>query len=122
MEIYSIRLGPVFAATLLSILYLAGCGAPAQGSQEIPVRRYEMRGEILRLDPEHHLATIRGEKIEGWMEAMTMEYPVKDIAEFQTLREGDRIIATVFVRGTDYWIGEIRHRPKKGSTGSRLSP
>jgi protein SCO1/2 len=112
MKTCAIRLVP-FLAMLLGISGLAACTGPVKSAPESPVRRYELRGEVLGLDGKRHIATIKGEKIEGYMEAMTMEYPVKDVAEFQTLHEGDRITATLFVRDIDSWIGEIRHQPKK---------
>ena len=36
---------------------------------------------------------------------MTMEFPVKDQAEFDKLRAGEKINATVFVQGNSYWVG-----------------
>jgi Cu/Ag efflux protein CusF len=74
-----------------------------------PVEGYKLDGTIVSLDPKGHIAKIDGQKIEGWMEAMTMEYPIKDQAEFDALRVGDRITATVFVQGLNFWIGEIHH-------------
>jgi Cu/Ag efflux protein CusF len=41
------------------------------------------------------------------MEAMTMDYPVKDQADLAKLSAGQPITATVFVQGQDFWIGEI---------------
>ena len=67
-----------------------------------------MRGEVIRLDANLKVALIKHEDIAGWMKAMTMEFPVKDQAEFNKLKVGDRITATVFVRDLDYWIGEIQ--------------
>ncbi len=49
------------------------------------------------------------QKIEGWMDAMTMDYPVKDQAGFDTLHVGDHITATVYVQDLNYWLGEIHH-------------
>jgi Cu/Ag efflux protein CusF len=43
------------------------------------------------------------------MEAMTMDYPVKDANEFATLHVGDHITATVFAQDLNYWVGEIHH-------------
>ena len=63
-----------------------------------------MQGEVLKLDPAAQLATVKHGKIEGWMDAMTMEYPVKDKNQFLKLRVGDKIEAKVAVQGTDYWI------------------
>jgi Cu/Ag efflux protein CusF len=44
------------------------------------------------------------------MEAMTMEFPVKDPADFAKLRRGLRIHASVFVQESDlaYWIANIQ--------------
>jgi Cu/Ag efflux protein CusF len=41
------------------------------------------------------------------MEAMTMEFPVKDQAEFDKLRAGETINATVFVQGNSYWVADV---------------
>jgi len=57
---------------------------------------------------------IDGQKIEGWMDAMTMEYPVKNDADYQILRPGQHIQATVFVQGMNFWIGEIREVTPSG--------
>ena len=75
-----------------------------------PTKEYQLHGEVVRLDPQHKIAVIKGEKIEGWMEAMTMEYPVKAPAEFEKLKPGLKIQATVFQRPSslDYWIGNIQ--------------
>ena len=89
-------------AFLLAAILLAACSKPA------PEKRFTLHGEVIGVDPQARIATIKGEKIEGWMEAMTMEYPVKDPAEFAKLAPGNRITATVFVSDTGFHIGEIR--------------
>lgn len=66
-----------------------------------------MKGEVIRMDPQVRTAVIKHEKIEGWMEAMTMEFPVRDAEEFKKLEAGKHITATVFVTEDDYWIGKI---------------
>ena len=72
-----------------------------------PVRRYAMHGEVLRLDADGKIAAIKAGKIGDWMEAMTMEYPVKDAVEFASLHVGDHITATVSVQDLNYWISGI---------------
>ena len=99
-------IGIVLAAGML----LNACSAESSQSSDT-VKRYVMRGEVLRLDQQHNLATIKHEAIKGWMDAMTMDYKVRDRAEFEKLHEHEQIIATVFVQGDDYWIGEIRPAP-----------
>jgi protein SCO1/2 len=93
----------VIRYVLLAIfLLIAGC------AKEVPAHRYSLRGEILRLDPAAHTATIKHEKIDGWMEAMTMEFPVRDSKEFAALRTGEHITATVFVTDSGpYWVSDI---------------
>ena len=90
----------------LLLLMLAGC------AHKTPEKRYPMRGEIKALDASAHTATIAAGKIGDWMEAMTMEYPVKPDAEFQKLHVGDRIEATVVVGDPAYYVTEIKIAPK----------
>ena len=99
---------------ILLFLLLAGCQRTTtttvkEDANDKPIRRYALHGEVLRLDPQGKIAAIKHQKIGDWMEAMTMEFPVKDQKEFDTLRPGETIDATVFVQGdTNYWIGEVK--------------
>ncbi|MGA2770389.1 MAG: copper-binding protein [Bryobacteraceae bacterium] len=89
-------------SVLLLALALAGCGAKNQA------KRYAMEGEVKALDPSTKSATIAHGKIGDWMEAMTMEYPVKPDAEFQKLHVGDHIQATVVVSDDKYYVTEVK--------------
>jgi len=91
-------------SVLLLAIALAGCGARNQA------KRYPMEGEVKALDPAAKSATIAAGKIGDWMEAMTMEYPVKPDAEFQKLHVGDRIQATVVVNDDKYYVTEVKIR------------
>jgi len=105
--------GLVLTASLGSQM---GCGAD-RGKQTTPARaekRYPVRGEVLGLDPQNRVATIKHEEIPGWMEAMTMDFPIRDAAEFNKLSVGDRIEATVFVEEVGFALGEIRVVGKGG--------
>jgi Cu/Ag efflux protein CusF len=84
------------------LLMLAGC------AEKTPVKRYPMTGEIKALDASAHSASIAAGKIGDWMEAMTMDYPVRPDAEFQKLHVGDRIEATVVVTDPDYYVTDIK--------------
>ena len=72
-----------------------------------------MQGEVKALDASAHTASIAAGKIGDWMEAMTMEYPVKPDAEFQKLHVGDRIEATVVVEDPRYYVTDIKILPKR---------
>jgi Cu/Ag efflux protein CusF len=94
---------PVLCAVVTMVL--AGCGHPAPPA---PPKEYPLRGEVVRLDPQVRTATIKHGKIEGWMEAMTMEFPVHDAKEFEKLAVGKQIAATVYVTDDAFWLGNIR--------------
>ena len=70
-------------------------------------QHYQLHGKILRLRPENRIAVIQHEKIEGWMEAMTMEFPVPSLAEYSKLKEGMVIRATVNVNDDYFWLTGI---------------
>ncbi len=77
-------------------------------------KRYPMTGEIKALDVNQKSALIDAGKIGDWMEAMTMDYPVKPDAEFQKLHVGDRIEAVVVVLDPEpgYYVTDVKVVPK----------
>jgi Cu/Ag efflux protein CusF len=91
---------------LILAIGLAGCGAKQES------KRYAMQGEIRSLDPISKSATIKASKVGDWMEAMTMEYPVKPESEFQKLHVGDQIHATVVVSDLKYFVTDVNVTPK----------
>lgn len=89
---------------------LAACSRPKREpsfNYGEPKQKYAMRGEVLRLRPENRIAVVKHEKIDGWMEAMTMEFPVPEPAEYAKLREGSTIRATVLVNDLYFWLADI---------------
>jgi Cu/Ag efflux protein CusF len=85
------------------VLLLASCA-----SKQVPAKRYPMEGEVKALDAPSKTATVAAGKIGDWMEAMTMEYPVKPDSEFQKLHVGDHIQATVVVQDPNYYVTDIK--------------
>ncbi len=91
---------------MMLALLLAACAAKPEG------KRYSMQGEIRSLDPTSKSATISAGKIGDWMEAMTMQYPVKPDADFQKLHVGDHIQATVVVNDLKFYVTGVTVVPK----------
>src|ERR1700733_3140062 len=96
-------------AVALFVLLAACQQAPVtstakEEAKDESVKQYPMHGEVLRLDTQGKIAAIKAGKIGDWMEAMTMEYPVKDKTEFDKLHAGEKINATVYVQGNSYWV------------------
>ena len=109
----SVKLVMVLAVTALAVSFgTASCSsAPKSQASAEPVKKYQLKGQVTGVDAANHTAKINGEKVEGWMEPMTMDYPVKDDTEFKKLAAGQSITATVYVQGTEYWIGDIGVAP-----------
>src|SRR4051812_18687754 len=87
---------------LALVLAIAGC------QRKPEPKRYPMQGEVKALDTAAKTATIAAGKIGDWMEAMTMEYPIKPDADFQKLHVGDKIDATVVVVDPAYYVTEVK--------------
>jgi Cu/Ag efflux protein CusF len=93
-----------FSLILAAALVTAACGV----SSVPPIEKHHIHGVIQSLDAKDHTATIKHQNIEGFMAAMTMEFPVKNDKEFSALRVGETIDGTVFVQDTNYWVGDIK--------------
>lgn len=91
------------AALCAMAAILAGCAARSE-----PTKSYALKGEVKAIDMAAKSATIAHEKIGDWMEAMTMEFPVKPDAELQKLKVGDKIEATVVVGEVKYHVTAIK--------------
>jgi Cu/Ag efflux protein CusF len=97
-------------AILTVAALLAGCAPKRDAGFDYgeAKKRYPLKGEILRLKPDTRVAVIKHETIEGWMEAMTMEFPVPSHEEFAKLKVGMTINATVEVNDLHYWLTGIK--------------
>jgi protein SCO1/2 len=67
-------------------------------SKQAPIEQksYTFRGKVESVDTQSKSLKINGEKVEGWMDAMTMDYKVDDPSILDTLKPGDQITATVY--------------------------
>ena len=98
-----------FLSTLICLsLALASCH-----HSPTALKRYPFTGRIVLLTPASQTATIDGDAVAGFMDAMTMPYKVKDAAAFKQLSTGDRISADVVVAQSNdaapgYWLENVR--------------
>ena len=101
---------------LLGIAVLGSCRPPAPvvhddsaGSKSAAsgFKRYQVRGEVVQLDAANRVAAIKHEEIVGWMDAMTMRFPVNEQLEWDKLSVGEQIQATLFVNDDGFHLGEI---------------
>ena len=95
-------------AATLCCLALAACSRKPEASG--PERHYQLSGQVMALDAKHQTATIDAAEVPHFMEAMTMEYPIKSKADFNALHVGDKITATLNVNaaGDTYDLSGIQ--------------
>ena len=69
-----------------------------------PVKQGQGKGLIRAIDTGMKTVTLAHNDIPGVMEAMTMEYPVKDSASLHTISVGDSVQFTLEDRGTGNFV------------------
>src|SRR5262249_51136130 len=95
--------------------------ASAYGQQQQQARKsYSFRGKVTEVDPSSKRLTIDGERVEGWMEAMTMAYAVDKDDVFSRVKAGDRITATVYEG--DLTLHDVRIDPPAASAAPPAPP
>lgn len=83
-----------YLLTILLFIPLAACDSPPKPTG---IRQYPLEGRVESVDMDKQRVTIAHEKIEGYMEPMTMPFPVRDAEILRGLKSGDRITARLFV-------------------------
>jgi Cu/Ag efflux protein CusF len=91
-----------FAVLVLAVSWCSAQTAPAKKS-------YTFHGKVVSVDKSAKTLTIDGEKVEGWMAAMTMNYKVDDPSIVDKLKPGDQITATVY--DGDYVLHNVKAVP-----------
>ena len=59
-------------------------------------KSFTFHGKVEAVDATGEKLTVNGEKVEGWMDAMTMAYKVDDPGVLKKVKAGDQITATVY--------------------------
>jgi len=86
---YFHRLLPIVGMPLLLISACFGQSTAVKKS-------HPFHGKVEAINEGSKSLRVNGEKVEGWMEAMTMDYKVDDPAAFKKVKAGDQITATVY--------------------------
>jgi protein SCO1/2 len=69
---------------------------------------YDVKGMVENVDTDGLKVVIVHEAIRGYMDAMTMEFRVKDGKELRGLQSGNRISFRLFVTGNQAWIERVQ--------------
>lgn len=79
---------------MLALGCLFGTNSFAQDKAKAKAKSYTFHGKVTGITDKG--LTVNGEKVEGWMEAMTMTYPVDKQDVLKMVKVGDQIMATVY--------------------------
>jgi len=97
----------LFALTLL----FAGCKKAAETpNASATAKRFPIEGKVVAVDKAAKKATIDHKKVEGYMDAMTMEFPIHADWVWNELQPGAEIKAELVVDNTakdPYWLENI---------------
>ena len=93
---------------LLCSFGFTACQQQPKQSESTPGKRYTLTGTVLSLDAKDHTAKIKGDPIPGWMDAMTMDYPIQGEKAWDNLHPNEAIRATLDVHDTDYKIIDVQ--------------
>ncbi len=89
----SLPRSPVVWMIAAVVLLLSGC-ASQPGAL---VQRHKLRGKVVAVNVDQGFADIAGDAIPGYMQAMTMPYPIPDKKVLSTLAIGDEITADLIM-------------------------
>ncbi len=89
--------------------------------QRVPEKRYAMTGKVVSVDKEQRQAMIHHEKIEGFMDAMTMPFNIKEDWAVSALAPGQIVEATLVVQGERSWIEGIRISQREAADGTETA-
>jgi Cu/Ag efflux protein CusF len=86
------RLARLIAVLALAVFAAAVCLGQADSAK----KSFTFHGKVEGVDESSKRLKVNGEKVEGWMDAMTMDYKVDDAAVLKKVKPGDQIMATVY--------------------------
>jgi Cu/Ag efflux protein CusF len=72
------------------------CLTLAASAQQTGKKEYAFKGKIEKVDAKANSLSVNGEKVDGWMGAMTMTYKVDKPDVLKNLKVGDQITAKVY--------------------------
>ena len=71
-------------------------GRSLPGASNARQKTFTFHGKVEAVNAGANSVTVNGEKVEGWMDAMTMGYKVDDPAVLKNVKAGDQITAAVY--------------------------
>jgi protein SCO1 len=90
-----------------ALLGFAAVFAACQHEPKPQEQYFKLRGVVVSVDRPNMQIVVKHEAIPGFMQAMTMGYPVEDETALKKLAPGDQITARVVVGAQGMWLDNI---------------
>lgn len=87
---------------LFASFLLYGCSPKPANEQ-----RYELKGKVVSVDRAKGEVAVDHEAVQGYMAAMTMDFPVRDAEALKVLEAGDRLQASLVIADDGYWLDSL---------------
>lgn len=91
----------------LSILLFTACQKADTQPVSADAKRYPLKGTVVSVDKANKKAEIKHDEIPGYMEAMTMNFPIRADWVWEDLTPGSEIRAELVVDNNGYWLESI---------------
>ena len=92
---------------ILSVVFLLPTACRPRDVEQ----RYPLKGKVVNVDKRGLTVTVAHDAIPGYMEAMTMDYPVRGAAVQSLPADNSRITARLHVIETAYWLTDVKKVP-----------
>ncbi|MGI8788700.1 MAG: SCO family protein [Pyrinomonadaceae bacterium] len=99
-----------FILILFSIFLFTACQKSQTQTQtaSADAKRYTLKGKVVAVDKAKKTATIAHEDVgDGYMPAMTMDFPIKDDWVWEDLKPGAEVRADLVVDKDGFWLEKI---------------
>lgn len=91
-------------AVAVLLLALAACSK----EKEKAAKTYPLVGKIVSREVQSNSLVIQHQEIKGFMEAMTMPFPVKGANVKDLPPDGSPVHATLHVAEDEYWVTDVK--------------
>lgn len=93
------------------VLLVFACGDKERPLSEKGEKLYTLKGKIVSRDSSDNSLRVDHQAIPNYMEAMTMDYPVRGVKVAQLPPDKAKIEARLHVTDERYWLTDVRQVP-----------
>jgi protein SCO1/2 len=101
------------------LIVAAACAAPPPPAD---VREFALTGEVLAIKPDRSQIQVKHDAVQGFMDAMTMWFNIRDPRLIEGLAPGDLIGATLVITNEDSYLTGIRKSGRRPPGQASVPP